>query len=125
MYHEKGYTLVHKHVYRVYSTVLGLQFACTCNPNLACTLLTCMRASCTCLVHTRELCTVNLTSPILHAHAGLHTCEMKKCCVMPLLHAYSIKFKLICTVYTYIDTKLYTLLHVFTYRKVTKRERTG
>ena len=36
MYHEVGYTLVHKHVYGVYSAVLGLQFACMCNPNLAC-----------------------------------------------------------------------------------------
>ena len=65
-----GYTLVHEHVYRVYSTVLGLQFACMRNPNLAC-------ASCTRLVHARELCMVDLTSSILCAHACLHVCEMK------------------------------------------------
>ena len=57
--------------------VLGLQFACMCNPNLACAFFKCMRASCTPLVHTQELCMVGLTSPILRAHAGLHTCEMK------------------------------------------------
>ena len=78
MYHEGGYILVHKHVYRVYSTVFGLQFACTCNPNLACVFLTCTCASFTHLVCTRELCTAALMSPILHAHAGLHACEMKK-----------------------------------------------
>ena len=72
-----GYTLVHKHVNRVYSAVLGLQFAYTRNPNLACTFLTCTRASCARLVCTRELCKVGLTSPIFHAHAGLHACEMK------------------------------------------------
>ena len=77
MYHEGGYILVHKHVYRVYSAVFGLQFACTCNPNLACALLTCTCVSCTRLVCTRELCAAALMSPILHAHAGLHACEMK------------------------------------------------
>ena len=73
----RGYTLVHKHVYRVYSAVLGLQFACTCNPSLAHAFVTCTLTSCTGLVRTRELCMVGLTSPILHAHAGLHVCEMK------------------------------------------------
>ena len=77
MDHEGGYILVHKHVYRVYSTVFGLQFACTCNPYLACAFLTCTCTSCTRLVCTRELCTAGLMSPILHAHAGLHVCEMK------------------------------------------------
>ena len=71
MYHKGGYILVHKHVYRVYSAVFGLQFACTCNPNLACVFLTCTCASCTCLVCTRGLCTAGLTSPILHV------CEIK------------------------------------------------
>ena len=71
MYHEGGYILVHKHVYRVYSAVFGLQFACTCNPNLACAFLTCTRLLCA-----RELCTAALMSPILHTHAGLHVCEM-------------------------------------------------
>ena len=50
MYDEGGYILVHKHVYRVYSAVFGLQFACTCNPNLGCAFLTCTCASCTRLV---------------------------------------------------------------------------
>ena len=74
-----GYPLVHKHVYRFYSAVLGLQFACTHNPNLECAFLTCTRASCTCLVHTRELCTVGLTSSTLRVHEGLprDMCEMK------------------------------------------------
>ena len=72
-----GYTLVHEHVYRVYSTVLGLQFACMRNPNLVCAFLTCMCASCTRLVCTRDLCTLGSTSSILRAHEGLHTCEMK------------------------------------------------
>ena len=77
MYDEGGYILVHKHVYRVYSAVFGLQFACTCDPNLACAFLTCTCALCTRLVCTRELCTAGLMSPILHAHTGLHVCEMK------------------------------------------------
>ena len=79
MYHEGGYILVHKHVYRVYFAVFCLQFACMCNPNLACAFLTC-----TCLVCTRELCTAALMSPILHAHASLHVCEMKNvsCCAL-------------------------------------------
>ena len=77
MYHQGGYTLVQEHVYRVYSAVLGLQFACTHNPNLACTFLTCTHASCTRLVRTQELGTVGLTSPIWHGHAGLHVSEMK------------------------------------------------
>ena len=47
-----GYTLVNKHVYRVYSAVLGLQFACTCNQNLVCAFLTSTCALCTRLVHT-------------------------------------------------------------------------
>ena len=67
MDHKGGYILVHKHVYRVYSTVFGLQFACTCNANLACAFLTYTCASCTRLVCTRELCTTALMSPILHA----------------------------------------------------------
>ena len=71
MYHEGGYILVHKHVYRVYSAVFGLQFACMCNSNLACVFLTCTCASCTRLVCTRELCTAGLKSAILHE------CEMK------------------------------------------------
>ena len=77
MYHEGGYTLVHEHVYRVYSAVLSLQFERTCNPNLACAFLTCTHASCTRLVYTQELCMIGLTSSILHAHACLHECEMK------------------------------------------------
>ena len=77
MYDEGGYILVHKHVYRVYSAVFGLQFTCTCDPNLACAFLICTCASCTRLVCTRELCMAALMSPILHAHAGLHVCEMK------------------------------------------------
>ena len=74
MYHEGGYTLVHEHVYRVYSAVLGLQFACTRNPNLVHAFLTCTH-----LVRTpsRKLCIVGLTLPILRAHAGLQVCEMK------------------------------------------------
>ena len=74
MYDEGGYILVHKHVYRVYSAVFGLQFACTCDPNLAYAFLTCTCALCTRLVCTRELCTAGLMSPILHAH---DVCEMK------------------------------------------------
>ena len=70
-------TLVHEHVYRVYSTVLGLRFACTRNSNLVCAFLTCTRGSCTCLVRTQEVYTVVLTSSVLRAHAGLHACEMK------------------------------------------------
>ena len=64
--------------------VLGLQFACMHNPNLACAFLTCTHALCTRLVCTQELCTVGLTSPILHAHTGLHACEMKNlsCCAL-------------------------------------------
>ena len=77
MYDEGGYILVHKHVCRVYSAVFGLQFACTCDPNLACAFLTCTCASYIRLVCIRELCTAVLMSPILHAHAGLHVCEMK------------------------------------------------
>ena len=77
MYHKWGYILVNKHVSRVYSTVLGLQFACTRNPNLACAFLTCTCASCTRLVRTRELCMVGLMSSIMRAHTGLHACEMK------------------------------------------------
>ena len=77
MYDEGGYILVHKRVYRVYAAVFGLQFACTCNSNLACVFLTCTCASCTRLVCTRELCTAGLMLAILHAHAGLHECEMK------------------------------------------------
>ena len=73
----RGYTLVHKHVYRVYFTVLDLQITCTRNPNLVCVFLTYTLASCTHLVHTQELCTVGLTSPISRAHTGLHACEMK------------------------------------------------
>ena len=73
----RGYTLVHKHVYRFYSAVLGLQFACMCNPNLAYAFLTCTRASCTRLVRTQELCTVGLKSSTLRAHEGLHVCEIK------------------------------------------------
>ena len=78
----RGYTLVHKHVYRFYSAVLGLQFACTHNPNLACAFLKCTGASCTRLVPTQELCTVGLTSSTLRAHEGLYACEMKNvlCC---------------------------------------------
>ena len=80
----RGYTLVHKHVYRFYSAVLGLQFASMRNPNLACAFLTCTRASCTHLVYTREFCTVGLTSSTLHAHEDLHACEMKNvsCCAL-------------------------------------------
>ena len=37
----RGYTFVHKYVYRFYSAVFGLQFACTRNPNLACAFLKC------------------------------------------------------------------------------------
>ena len=48
-----------------------------CNPNLVCAFLTCTRASLTRVVHTQELCTVGLTSPVLCAHVGLHACEMK------------------------------------------------
>ena len=77
MYDEGVYILVHKHVYRVDSAVFGLQFACTCDPNLACAFLTCTCASCTRLLCIRELCTSALISPIFHAHAGLHVCEMK------------------------------------------------
>ena len=60
MYDEGGYILVHKHVYIVDSAVFGLQFACTCDPNLVCAFLTCTCASCTRLVCTRELCTAAL-----------------------------------------------------------------
>ena len=77
MYDEGVYILVHKHVYRVDSAVFGLQFACTCDPNLATAFLTCTCASYTRLVCIRELYTTALMSPILHAHAGLHECEMK------------------------------------------------
>ena len=66
----RGYTFVHKHVYRFYSAVLGLQFTCMCNQNLAC-------AWCTHLVRTREQCTVGLTSSTLRVHEGLCACEMK------------------------------------------------
>ena len=92
-----GYTLVHKHVYRVFCTVLGLQFACTCYPNLVHAFLACMCASCTRLVHTLELCMVGLMSPILCAHAGLHVCEMKNV----LCHALAacVFFKLSCTIH--------------------------
>ena len=42
---------------------------------------------------------VGLTSPILHAHAGLHTCEIKMRPVVPSrLHARAVKFKLSCTI---------------------------
>ena len=68
----RGYTFVHKHGYRFYSAVLGLQFVCMHNPNLACAFLTCTR-----LVRTQEQCTVGLTSSTLRAHEGLHACEMK------------------------------------------------
>ena len=64
------YTSVRKHVYRFYSVVLGLQFACTRNPNLACAFLTCTRALRTCLVRTQEPCTVGLTSSTLRAQEG-------------------------------------------------------
>ena len=50
------------------------------------------------LVHTRELCVVDLLSSILYAHACLHACEMKTCRVKPMLHASTVKFKLSCTV---------------------------
>ena len=97
MYDEGGYILVHKHVYIVDSAVFGLQFACTCDPNLVCVFLTCTCASCTRLVCTRELCKAALMSPTLHAHAGLHVCERKNMsCGVPLLHACSVKFKLSC-----------------------------
>ena len=61
----------------MFSSVLGLQFACTRNPNLVCAFLTCTRASCTRLVHIREQCMVGLTSSTLRAYEGLHACEMK------------------------------------------------
>ena len=77
LYHRGKLTLVHKHVYVVYSAVLGLQFACMRNPNFACEFLICMCASCTRLACTRELCTAGLMSSVLHAHAGLHAYEMK------------------------------------------------
>ena len=90
LYHEGGYTLVHEHVYRVYSAALGLQFACTPNSNLACAFLTYMRALCTCLVRTRELCTICLMSAIFCTDAGLHVCGNEKrvvscpCCMRVL-----------------------------------------
>ena len=72
----RGYTLVHKHVYRVYSAVLGSQFACTHNPTLAC-----VPDMHTCIMHTSSVYTRALhgrfDTPILRAHAGLHASEMK------------------------------------------------
>ena len=56
MYHKGGYTLVHKHVYRVYSAVLCLQIACMHNPNSVCAFLTCTCTSVhTCSAYTRAL----------------------------------------------------------------------
>ena len=54
-------------------------------PDLACTYLTCTRASVTHLVRTRVLCTRVSTSSILRVHACLRACEMKN--VLCRVHA--------------------------------------
>ena len=76
-----------------------------CKSDFACTYLTCMRASATCLVRTRVLCTRVSTSSIMQAHACLHACEMKSvsCRVEYMPHACLVKFKLSCTIYKEVE----------------------